>query len=182
MANFGPAGWAATLDGLSADQETIQAAEGLPRITRFGGITPEGLFVDLTALGDAFENEGPIGVRRIPRFLMEGFADDDADSAYQRIGEPAAIIAYPAAHPDRHSPDRVHPATGGPRREKRPPHGARPPHDVPGGVHERGARDRRLRDRQVAAMTEKEPGAAGFVVGFLILVAVCVAIAWWITS
>ena len=31
-------------------------------------------------------------------------------------------------------------------------------------------------------MTEKEPGAAGFVVGFLILVAVCVAIAWWITS
>ena len=96
MANFGPAGWAATLDGLSADQETIQAAEGLPRITRFGGITPEGLFVDLTALGDAFENEGPIGVRRIPRFLMEGFADDDADSAYQRIGEPAAIIAYPA--------------------------------------------------------------------------------------
>lgn len=96
MANFGPAGWSATLDGLSTDQMAIAAAQSLPRITRFGGITPEGIFVDVTALGDAFENEVPIAVRRIPRFLMEGYADDDADTAYQRIGEPAQIIAYPA--------------------------------------------------------------------------------------
>ena len=95
MANFGPTGYAFELDSYASATNTIGALQALARIVEFNGVNPEGVMVDLTALGDKIMNEGPTGLKRFSRIILKGFLDTDAAGAFKRIGRPADRTDYP---------------------------------------------------------------------------------------
>ena len=96
MPNFGPTGYNFELDAYNPADNTVAAAQELPRITEFNGINEEGMVTDLTAFGDTIKSEGPIGVSQFERIQLRGYADDAAGSAFRRIGRPARRADYPA--------------------------------------------------------------------------------------